>query len=90
MPAQCQCLFKELDFSELATTHTSQHFGVELVFHDSIQPIQQRITALGHEIVSVAPARSSRVLVVEETMHHIARNPSMLSEHSHVVSLPPF
>ena len=44
--------------SELATTHASQHLGVELVFHDSIQAIQQSIAACGHDTVSVTAARS--------------------------------
>ena len=34
------CPFEELDFRELTTAHTSQHLGIELIFHDSIQPIQ--------------------------------------------------
>ena len=88
MPAQCP--FKELDSSEMTTTHVSQHLGVELVFHDSIQSVQQSIAAFGHEIVSVTPARSSKVSVVEETKHHFADTPPVRPDHYHVLSLPPF
>ena len=88
MPAYCP--FQELDFSEVTTTHTSQHLGFKLICHDSIQPIQQRVGTFGHEVVSVTPARSRRVSVVKESKHYLARVPSVRSEYSHVVPLPPF
>ena len=57
-----------------AISHLNEFAGIE---HDSIQPIQHGITALGHEIVSVAPARSSRVSVVKET--RLALHPCVMS-----------
>ena len=81
VPAYCP--FQELDFSEVTTTHTSQHLGFELVC--PADPAARRPV-----VVSVTPARSCMVSAVTESKHHLARLPSVRSEYSHVVPLPPF